>query len=80
MHVLDGLDLLRVRLDAAFRDEEADQLSGWDAEDALFRVELDLAFTEVGECLLHIIKEREVLLGLHHDIVHIHVDVLAELR
>ena len=62
-----------------FRDEEAEQLSGWDAEDALFRVELDLVFAEVGECFLQIVEEREVLLGLHHDIVHVHVDVLAEL-
>ena len=78
-HALDGLDLLRVRLDAAFRDEEAEQLSGWDTKDTLFRVVIDLVFTEVGECFLQIVEEREVLLGLHHDIVHVHMDVAAEL-
>ena len=35
---------------------------------------------EVGECFLQIVEEREVLLGLHHDVVHVHVDVAAELR
>ena len=35
---------------------------------------------EVGECFLQIVEEREVLLGLHHDVVHVDVDVAVELQ
>ena len=56
------------------------ELSGRDTKNAFFRVELDLVLVQVGEGLLQIIEEREVLLGLHHDVRHVDVDVVAELR
>ena len=40
-HSLNGLDLYRIALYAALRDQEAKELVGWYSEDALLRVELD---------------------------------------
>ena len=39
---LDGFDLSRVALNAAFRDQEAKELAGWYSKHAFLWVELDL--------------------------------------
>ena len=67
------------KADEAFQDLKR-MLSTSPVLDALFRVKLNLVFAEVGECFLQVVEEREVLLGLYHDVVHVNVDIAAELR
>ena len=79
LHPLDGLDLHRVALYAAFRDQEAEELAGWYSEDALLRVELDLESAQVLKGLLEVFQQCSTLFRLHHHVVHVDVGVPAEL-
>ena len=78
-HPLDGLDLHRVALDAALRDQEAKELAGWYSKHALFWVELDLKSAQVLKGLLEVFQQCSSLFHLHHHIIHVDVGIPAEL-
>jgi hypothetical protein len=55
------------------------ELSIWNAEGAFLGVELYAEAAKFHKCLLEIVKESAVLLGFHHHVVYVHVDVSAYL-
>ena len=78
-HLVYGIHLHWVYLDPPVRYQETEQLARWDPEDALLRVEPDLVFAQIGKRLPQVVEEAEVLLRLDDDVIHIDVDVSADL-
>jgi hypothetical protein len=59
---------------------EAQNLAGWNTENALLRVELPAVDPEVSEGLGKVGDEVVFVGGLDHHIVDVGLDVLADLR
>ncbi len=78
-HPLDGLDLHRIALYAAYGDQETKELAGWYSEDTLLGVELDLEPAQVLKGLLEVFQQCSSLFRLHHHVVHVNMGVPAEL-
>ena len=70
-HARDGRNLVRVGLDAALGDDEAEQHAPRDPENAFLGVELDIVCSEFRKDLLKISNEVVSPLGLHHDVVDV---------
>ena len=55
----DGLDFLRVHLNASMRDDEAKEFTSWNAKDALERVQHHLVLLEIVEGFLRSLIRSE---------------------
>lgn len=73
------LDFFRVRLDASLGDNEAEELPGRDPKNTLVWVELHVKFVQIIEGLLQVGDEGVSHLGLDDDVIHIGMQVDADL-
>src|SRR3954462_14082485 len=79
LHALDCSNLLGIAFDSPLGNEKSQELAGWDPENTLLRIELDLICSQVCKRLSEVVQECDSLDRLHHQIVHIHMKVSAEL-
>ena len=78
-HVGDGRDLVGVGFDATSADDVAQQYSGWNSKDALWRVQLSLILFQVGESFFEVGDVIIGSLGLDDHIIDVCFDVVAYL-
>ena len=60
--------------------EEAEQLAGRNSKSTLLRVKHEVYLTEAVEGLAEVLDERPLAPGLDDDVVHVSLDVAAQLR
>ena len=70
-HSCDGRDFLRVGLNAALRDDEAEQHAPWDPENTFFGIEFDVVRPEFRKDLLKIGIQVISLFDLDYDVVDV---------
>ena len=70
-HSCDGQDFLRVGLNAALKDDEAEQHAPRDPENTFFEIEFDVVRPEFRKDLLKIGDQVIDLFGLDYDVVDV---------
>ena len=78
-HVGDGGDLVRVRFDTSSTDDVAQQYTGWNSKDALWRVQLPSVLVQVREGFFEVSDKVVGCLSLDDHIIDVGFDVTVDL-
>ena len=75
--MLDGPDLVRIRLDTPVGNQETEELPRRDAKHALLRVEHHARSAEATERLVQVVDQGRPVPGLDDQVVHVCLHVPA---
>ena len=73
------MDFGRISFNTSTGDNETQELSGWYAENAFFRIELDVICSEVVECEPQVAYQRVDVFGFDDHIVYVCLYCFADL-
>src|SRR3954470_1758767 len=79
LHSLDCGYLLGIAFDSSLGNEKSQDLAGWYTKNTFLWVELDLVSAQICECPSEVVQECGSLDRLYHQIIHIDVQIYAEL-